>query len=500
MSHYRLLLLCFGLVAQSFYLSAAENSQNLETYLQELTKSAAIPGLNFGYMTKGQDPQLVSIGLADSNQKKTVTNETIFQAASLSKPVLAYIVLKLVEREEFSLDRPLVELLENPRFVKKSWAKLLTAKHVLSHQTGLPNWSNGDLEFKFEPGSDFGYSGEGYVYLQQVIEKVTGLSLQTLAEREVFKPLAMHDSYFTWSSDTPLKLAQGHDRAGNQVSRDIPKANAASSLHTTASDYLKFIKAWFDVNTIKLKVRQQAFSAIASKIRGGSIANKKIKMGWGLGWGVYEQAESKLVWHWGDNGVFRAFVAVHPATKSAFVYFTNSENGLAISKQITERIFPGNLAVSDWLGYGQTDSPLWQAERQGYEFESKGLFAKAQQSFKKVAEAFPDNQRLKIKINWLEPLVNPPQKPLIITPEYLNKIVGDYGERKLFLENGNLKYQRKQGMAYTLTPFYDSVFKVGKATGFRLKIVFNENGNAEKLVGLYDSGYSDESLRNIKSQ
>ncbi len=483
--------LVLGLLSLTFDISAKDNHQDMQASLQALAGSASIPGLSFGYIDKGEPAQLTVVGLADTENGVAVDQDTIFQAASLSKPVLAFIVLKLVERGEFSLDQPLYEILQNPRIENKEWAKLITPKHVLAHQTGFPNWSNGNLKFFFQPGSDFNYSGEGYVYLQNVLEKVTGLSLQALAEREVFKPLGMQNSYFTWSEQDELKLAQGHDRAGNQVTRGIPEPNAASSLHTTAEDYLKFVSAWFDDEQLHPGSRQKAFEPISTKDQGEPTTT----MEWGLGWGVLAEGDSKSVWHWGDNGVFRALVIVQPDTERAFVYFTNSQNGLAIAKQVTEKIFPGNQSISNWLGYGQADSPLWQAEQKGYVMESQGKYLEAQQFFEEVLEEYPDNQRLVSKVEWLNPLINPPENVISLTPEVLEKVVGQYGERRLFLEDGELKYQRNQGAVSVLTPFYDNVFKVGESFDFRLEVVFDDNGDAIKLVGHYEGGFSDESER-----
>ena len=224
----------------------------------------------------------------------------------------------------------------------------------------------------------------------------------------------MRNSYFTWDKKANLKLAQGHDRAGQQVGSDIPKANAAASLHTTASDYLKFVQGWFDTNNLKVASRRAAFTVEATKVQGEPVTT----MGWGLGWGIHEHKGSKIAWHWGDNGVFRAFVAVDVQTQRAYVYFANSQNGLAIVKPLTERFFPGNLGIVDWLGYGQADSPLWQAERQGYELAAKGHYAKAQQAFEKVLKQFPDNQRLKNKIRWIEPLADSNPKAIGTEPSH----------------------------------------------------------------------------------
>ena len=123
---------------------------------------------------------------------------TIFEAASLSKPVFAYLVLRLADRGEFDLDRPLSEMLEYPRLAHDERYKRITGRIVLSHGTGLPNWGGEKLTLQFDPGTAYGYSGEGFVFLQKAIERVTGRSLEELARREVFQPLGMTRSSFVW--------------------------------------------------------------------------------------------------------------------------------------------------------------------------------------------------------------------------------------------------------------------------------------------------------------
>ena len=130
-------------------------------------------------------------GPSTTARRHRSTPATIFEAASLSKPVFAYMVLRLADRGEFDLDRPLYEMLEYPRIAHDERYKRITARIVLSHGTGLPNWGGEKLTLRFDPGTQYGYSGEGFVFLQKTVERVTGRSLDELARREVFEPLGM---------------------------------------------------------------------------------------------------------------------------------------------------------------------------------------------------------------------------------------------------------------------------------------------------------------------
>ncbi len=138
--------------------------------------------------------------------------DAIFQAASLSKPVFARAVLKMATQGKIDLDAPIVNYLPQgyfhrpypflPDFAAKSTMvddprlAFVTARMVLNHSSGLPNWSDGPLHFDFLPGGGWQYSGEGYVLLQRAMEAITQTPLDTMMEKTTLRPLAMsHSSY-----------------------------------------------------------------------------------------------------------------------------------------------------------------------------------------------------------------------------------------------------------------------------------------------------------------
>ena len=137
-------------------------------------------------------------------------------------------------------------MLEYPRLAHDERYKKITARIVLSHGTGLPNWGGEQLTLRFEPGTAYGYSGEGFVFLQKVLERVTGRSLDELARREVFRPLGMTRSSFVWQERFAGDAAYGKDWLWNVAPANRyteAEANAAASLLTTATDYAKFVAA-----------------------------------------------------------------------------------------------------------------------------------------------------------------------------------------------------------------------------------------------------------------
>ncbi len=341
--------------------TTAATIKHLHQRIPELMQANGIPGLSIALIADAELAWIGHYGVANIETGIPVTADTLFEAASLSKPILAYLVLGMVERGELSLDTHLFELLPYSRFDNAPEALLLTPRLVLSHQSGLPNWGGEPLKFKFEPGSRFGYSGEAYVYLQKVVEAQTGLTLQTLAQQQVFDPLGMTNSKFTWSEDTHQLLATGHNNSNKPQHRSRPEASAASSLHTTATDYARFMLAWLNTEGIAPQSIETAYTA-AVKIQSSpdeSAHNRHI-IGWGLGWGIQHSAEplDKVVWHWGDNGVFKAFMALQPGTRNGVVFFTNSVNGLEIAQPIAELVVGDVHGTFNWLDEAQSGHQL----------------------------------------------------------------------------------------------------------------------------------------------
>ena len=178
-----------------------------------LMEAGRIPGLAVAVLAEGES-RVELFGVASAESGEVLTDEMLFEAASLAKPVFATAVLRLAERGEFDLDQPLQELLPYERVSHDPRSVGLTGRIVLSHRTGLPNWGPETLEFGAAPGERFGYSGEGYVYLQRAIQEQTGLTLDELVRREVFDPLGMSRSRFSWPEGEEVALVTPHDEGG----------------------------------------------------------------------------------------------------------------------------------------------------------------------------------------------------------------------------------------------------------------------------------------------
>jgi CubicO group peptidase (beta-lactamase class C family) len=371
-----LLLFSFAVAAQTNNLAPAGSVkkelaiERLKKNVPELMKEANIPGLSLALIRDGKLAWSQGFGVKNSETKESVTNDTIFEAASLSKPVVAYAVLKLVDAGKLDLDVPLNKYLPgNYDAGDDARINQITARNVLSHTSGFPNWRQPrdakTLPIFFTPGERFSYSGEGFVYLAKVVEHVTKMKLEEFIRRTVFEPLGMTASSFEWQERYKNLKGFNHDIIGNPTGRNEPKeANAAGSLHTTAADYARFVIAVLKGDGLKKRTRDLMLSPqirvdknCLNCTNRPNISEISTEIGWGLGWGLQTTGEGTSFWHWGDNGNNKSFIVAFDKQKSGAVILTNSANGLSIIKEILADGVGGKYPALAWINYESFEAP-----------------------------------------------------------------------------------------------------------------------------------------------
>jgi CubicO group peptidase (beta-lactamase class C family) len=258
-----------------------------------------------------------------------VDDDTVFAAASLSKPVFASGVMALVEAGALELDRPLTDYVAESYLADDERAASITARMVLSHTTGFPNWrEDGPLFLRWSPGTRWGYSGEGYAYLQQVVEQLAGARLDRYLADAVLGPLAMDDSSFVWRDEREARVAVGHDRDGRPQPRSgASEAKAAAGgMYTTAPDYLRFL-----IHSLAC-----AHHMFEPQVRVDD------ELAWGLGWGIEESGGGRAVWQWGNDPGYKNFVIGRPADGQGVVVLTNGDRGALVYRDVVRRLLPGS--------------------------------------------------------------------------------------------------------------------------------------------------------------
>lgn len=288
-------------------------------------KQKNIPALGIGFIKDGKIEQISVFGVLQSN--KPAPLNTLWNVASLTKPITSLVVLKLINAGKWDLDEPLYKYYTDPDIATNPNTKKLTTRIILSHQTGFPNWrgnnADGKLSFEFEPGTKYQYSGEGYEYLRKALEKKFKKSLGQLATELIFKPLKMNSTSFVWENKTDsTRFAKWHTATGELYETEKnSEINAADNLLTTVEDYCKFLT--YIVNGAALS--EQIFKEmIADQVRINDY--KHFGLGWWVDENINDNRDFALV-HGGDDIGVHAIAFIVPKTKQALLIFTNCDNG-----------------------------------------------------------------------------------------------------------------------------------------------------------------------------
>jgi len=197
------------------------------------------------------------------------------------------------------------------------------------------------------PGTGFGYSGLGYVFLLRAVGRLTGLNLQQFMRERVFLPLGMDRSSYVWIPAYEALAAVGHDAGGKPRPKSKPeKGNPASSLHSTPREYAAFARLLLDFTRTGTPgdLSRDSLAALAEPV---SPVTEGVS--WGLGIGTEATAAGRVLWQWGDNGPFKAFVAVARDLGVGVVVMTNGQHGLKLCRRVIETCLPFHHPAADWL-------------------------------------------------------------------------------------------------------------------------------------------------------
>ena len=350
-------------------------------------RAFAVPGVGIAVVDGGEVVWSRPFGVTNALMRAQVDTRTVFETASLSKPVFAYLVLQLVDLGLIDLDRPLVHYRRVDYLAEHPWVELITARDVLRHSTGLPNWRKSPATEKLvpmvKPGTRIDYSGEAIFWLQLTVEAITGQSLDESMQAHLFGPAGMKDSSYTWDADLAARSVYGHrrhdaseagmppqmfreqwsiaqqvaDRWGKPLSswkyedaaRALPEvmalapaglvtwpgdivANAAASLRTTVQDYATFL-------ALVMARKQRAPWEITEATRQAMLTPQiRIPGRWtekGLGWNMEATPDGSVFYHSGSNGdIFKNFAVGDAPRQRGIVVLTNGGSGSFVHQRV----------------------------------------------------------------------------------------------------------------------------------------------------------------------
>ncbi len=344
----------------------------VERTLTEIMAKAGVPGVSFAVLEQGKVVWVRSFGVRSTEWNEPADADTVFAAASFSKPVFAYLVMLLAQEGTLELDRPLEEYLgqplgELPRYVDLAGDErtgAITTRHVLSHSSGFPNSrllaDDGKLRFLFDPGARFNYSGEGIALLQLVVEEVTGRGLEELAQDRIFDPLGMTRTSYVWQDEFEDNHAVPHDEFERAKRLDRRRdADAVGSMMTTAGDYARFLAALVSAEGRHRELVEAMLSpqvTIDSQQMFGPLwqrtaANEEIALAWGLGWGRFDTTRGRAFFHTGHGFGWQNYTVTHFDAGTGVVFLSNSDNFESVAREMVAVALGDESSPFDWLGY-----------------------------------------------------------------------------------------------------------------------------------------------------
>ena len=341
----------------------------LETRIPKVMQETSVSGCSVVLIRDAKIYWRRGFGVRDAETRQPVDVETIFEAASASKPLFAYAVMKLTEKGVIDLDIQLTKY-TNERYVPNDpRLDLITARHVLMHATGFPNWRSTDdqIAINFTPGTKFSYSGEAYSYLQSVITHLTGhedksrcgefesgvrfcaTDIADYMQGRLLRPFHMDSSSYIWTEQLAKNLARPHGEHGEPqafhkpAALDASRYAAAGGLMTTPTDYAKFL--------IELIQPSPADEFRVSKKTHAEMIHPQFdfrdfggcSVSWCLlGCRIVRIAQHELIAPGGSNPGFQCYSAVSPSRKCGFVIMTNADSGLNLLTELTPTVLGGS--------------------------------------------------------------------------------------------------------------------------------------------------------------
>lgn len=306
----------------------------IDAFIGEEMDSLNIKGLSVAVINNGKIAYQGNYGVKSVETQEPVDSQTMFEAASIGKPVFAWFVMKQVEKGLLDLGTPLHHYLPYPDIEHDEKYKSITARMVLSHRSGFCNlrYFNPDLnlDIKFAPGSDFLYSGEGYDYLSKVVAHLNDLdvsNLDSLFQREVTEPLKIPHAYFQMNDYTKSHLASAH-QGDSLVYADYWDRNIFSSsggLHTDANSYARFI---IEIMNHKGLTGSSYKELLREHVILDNDDWEKIELGysgWSLGFGIIDSEYGVNYTHIGNNLGYTTGILFNKSSKFGYVYLTNSD-------------------------------------------------------------------------------------------------------------------------------------------------------------------------------
>jgi len=306
------------------------STDSIESFIDQQMKTLNVPGISLAIINDGEVVYHLVNGYANIDHKEKVTSRTIFEGASLSKPLFAYFVMGFVEEGKLDLDKPLYEYLPYEDIAYDERYKKITARMVLTHTTGFPNWRSdheGDKLFiSFEPGATFQYSGEGYQYLAKVLAHILetdDAGLEKIYQERIARPLNLKYTKYIQDSENMENKAEGYKgRMAVEEDDDPKKFGSAFSIHSEAMDFSNWLIALMNKKGLSQESYDELFKT-QFVLPDGHPQKQEGITEWTLGFAKANMPFGSAFGHGGNNPGYASIFIIVPDTKWGYVMFTN---------------------------------------------------------------------------------------------------------------------------------------------------------------------------------
>lgn len=388
------LLACTAASAQQKELRRLDGSTittaDADAFARRVLTENHVTGAQIAVVQNGRLAWSFAYGLAGKDPDRPMLRDTNAWAGSITKALFATYVMSLVEREQFDLDKPVMQQLPKPltaypryddiatEVVKDPGWPLVTPRMLLDHTAGFANIflfePDHKLHLHFKPGTRYSYSTDGINLLQLVVEQKMGKPLEPLMQEAVFRPLHMNRSGLVYREDFSPNVADRFGADGQFLSRTRrPDARAGGSMASTADDVALFLTALLDDKIITRKTRQQMLTPqvkipfahqfqFGDRLLAESDETKSVGLAYGLGWGLLTRTKyGPAFFKEGHGDGAQTYTICFEKSKDCMVIFTNSDNGELAFRPLLQHILGDTVTPWEWECY--TDSCIAESRR-----------------------------------------------------------------------------------------------------------------------------------------
>ncbi|WP_298541723.1 serine hydrolase domain-containing protein [uncultured Aquimarina sp.] len=318
------------------YLGFDIPKDSLDTFISTKMAEYKIPGISIAIINEGKVVYNKTQGYANAEEKSPITEQTIFEGASISKPVFGFFVMTFVEEGILDLDKPLYEYMEYPDIAHDERYKKITTRMALCHQTGFQNWREDDedniLKIQFEPGTDYFYSGEGYQYITQVLKHILNTDdkgLEAEFQKRIGKPIGLEHTVYVQDDYTRKHKAEPYDENNNWVDwknnywfkKENNIFSAPASLHSESIDFSKWMIAVMNEEILS----EESYTELLKPH--SKVPYDEFDVRYTLGFTNIQIPFTNIYCHGGNNIGFTSWFLLDTEKDWGYILFTNSEYG-----------------------------------------------------------------------------------------------------------------------------------------------------------------------------